>query len=187
LPGLAQLLLQATQLKVLVLLCDFITQQDSPSAAVNIPVNHSDVLRRLTAQLPASSELAGTACVVSTLLAAQHASKTELEEALLGLTMQENASASVCGACCAHVIAQGQAGIACQGLLQALQRFKTDAAPLLAALKNIRVCLSSKSIKLRAQLSVSGDLRGLPSDKGTLIKAIISIAAHHANHMAING
>lgn len=147
-PGLVQFLLQTTQLKVLVLLCDFITQQDSPSATVNIPVNHTDVLRRLIAQLPASSELAGTACAVSTLLAAQHASETELEEALLGLTTQEHASASVCGACCAHVIAQGHAGIACRGLLQTLQRIKTDAAPLLAALKNIRVCVLTERFSL---------------------------------------
>jgi hypothetical protein len=104
-------------------------------------VDHTGVLHRLIVHLPASSELAGTARSLSRILAGKAVNESELEAALLELTTQQHASAHVCGACCAHFIAQGHAGVACQGLLQALQRFSTDTAPLVAALKNIRVCL----------------------------------------------
>ena len=127
-----------TSLQITALLCDAIAQQDSPSCGPSIAVDHTAVLRRLVAALPATSELATTAASLCAMLGGGSQDGEALEDALKNLVL--HATAEVCAACCAHFITQGHAGAACKGILQAVQRFGAGACdPILSTLRLCRV------------------------------------------------
>jgi hypothetical protein len=131
--------MQVTQLQVFVLLCDLITLQDSPSAGPNLSVDHNHVLRVLLQQVPAEAPLAPAAQSMATMLCGSAQDASALESALLEFVMQEQATADVVASYIMHCVAQGQCEVACKGLLQAVQRFGEQSAPLLQCLLNIKV------------------------------------------------
>jgi hypothetical protein len=132
---------QVVQLQILVVLCDLITMQDSPSAGPNIAVDHEQSLDCLLQQVAPDAPLAGVARSLAAMLSSKVRDEGELESILLDLIMHDNVNAKIAASFIKHFISQGHVEAACKGLLHALERFTDSPGTLLQCLLEVKVRL----------------------------------------------